>query len=109
MAKQDFIIEEFKKYKVFLYGGTSVASYDYSIHIKLKAGLAIIRFKNGKLKKNKSSKIGKNTLYEVYCNSERYLAFIDVLRNEKPLFFYYHQKNNASYITTSDEPVGENE
>lgn len=109
MAKDTFIIQEFKKYKVFLNCGSSTIKYDYAVHLILKSGKAIIRFKSGRLKKNSCSHKGKNTLYEVYCPTENYAAFIDLLRNEKPLYFYHNLEDHSSYITTSDEPVGEGE
>ena len=59
MAKKDFLIEEFKKYKVFLFRDS------YSIHITLKSGKAIFRFVSGRLKKNKTTVAGKKTLYAV--------------------------------------------
>jgi len=79
------------------------------IHLSLPSGKAIIRFKDGRLKRNSMTKKGKSTLYEVYVSGDRYLQFIDLLRNEKPLYFFYHYDENLSYITTSDEPVGEGE
>jgi len=110
MAKKEtFIIEQFKKYKVFLYGGGPASLSTSVIHLNLPSGKAILRFKEGRLKKNKATIKGKNSLYEVYLKADRYLAFIDLLRNEKPLYFFYDFNGNVAYITTSDEPVGENE
>ena len=34
---------------------------------------------------------------------------IDLLRNEKPIRFFFADDTKASYLTTSDEPVGEGE
>lgn len=109
MAKSNFIIEQFKKYKVFLYTGGSASLSRAVIHLTLPSGKAIIRFKDGRLKRNSMTKQGKSTLYEVYVSADRYLQFIDLLRNEKPLYFFYSIDENISYITTSDEPVGEGE
>jgi hypothetical protein len=44
--------------------------------------------------------------------SYRYAQFsnvLDILRNEKPVKFFFRDDNLASYITTSNEPVGEGE
>ena len=109
MSKDNFIIEQFKKYKVFLYGGGGAAMSRAVIHLTLPSGKAIIRFKDGRLKKNSAQTNGKKSLYEVYVSADRYLQFIDLLRNEKPLYFFYDFSGNVSYITTSDEPVGEGE
>ncbi len=107
--KKNFIIEQFKSYKVFLYGGGAAGLSSGVIHLSLPSGKAILRFRDGRLKKNKATVNGKNSTYEVYIKADRYLAFIDLLRNEKPLYFFYDLKGNVAYITTSDEPVGENE
>lgn len=103
MGKESFIIEQFKTYKVFLFKDTN------SIHIKLKSGKAILRFIKGRLKKNKITAAGKQNLYESFYPMDSYMAHIDLLRNEKPLFFFFSELDNSSYITTSDEPVGEGE
>lgn len=108
-SKENFLIEQFKKYKVFLYTGGQAGLSTSVIHLSLPSGKAIIRFKSGRLKKNSFSKNGKKTLFEIYVKSEMYPNFIDLLRNEKPLYFFYDYKENISYITTSDEPVGEGE
>lgn len=109
MAKSTFIIEQFKKYKVFLYGGGGASISTAVINIVLPSGKAIFRFKDGKLKKNSHTVKGKKSLYEIYIRTDRYPHFIDLLRNEKPLYFFYDYNENISYITTSDEPVGEGE
>jgi len=109
MAKSNFIIEQFKKYKVFLYSGGGAALSRAVIHILMPSGKAIFRFKDGRLKKNSFKKTGKSTQYEVYVSADRYPHFIDLLRNEKPLYFFYEFNEHIAYITTSDEPVGEGE
>ncbi len=103
MGKDNFQIEEFKTYKVFLFRDS------YSIHITLKSGKAIFRFVTGRLENNKVTDAGNHRLYEVYQPKDSYAAFIDILRNEKPLFFFFSDIDHSAYITTSDEPVGEGE
>lgn len=103
MPKENYIIEEFKTYKVFL------AKDRQSIHLTLKSGKAILRFKSGRMSKNKLTKAGKKTLYEVNFPKEDYMAHIDLMRNEKPLYFFYSLVDGSAYVTTSDEPVGEGE
>jgi len=104
-----FIIEEFKKYKVFLYGSKVADNADYAIQIKLPSGIAYLKFCSGRLKKHSFKKIGKKYRFTAYYKAEKYPHFIDLFRNEKPLFFYFHFDSKSTYITTSDEPVGENE
>jgi len=110
MADPKFIIEEFKKYKVSLFSGGGANALGATVSIKLKNNSkALFSFKSGRLRKNKVNSKGNSKIYEIFVPYERYSAFIDILRNEKPLFFYYNLSDNVSYITTSDEPVGEGE
>ena len=102
-TEKDFLIEEFKTYKVYLFKDKN------SIHLNVKSGKAVIRFIKGRMKKNKLNQAGKKSLYEVYQPWESYPHFIDLLRNEKPLYFFFSFVDNSAYITTSDEPVGEGE
>jgi len=110
MLDSQFIIEEFLFYKVFLYGRTAGGEKtDYSIQINVPSGKAILRFTRDFTKPNSFVKKGDDYEFLVYLRAEKYPAFIDILRYEKPLFFYYNLESNESYITTSDEPVGEEE
>jgi len=105
---ENFIIEEFENYKVFLFS-KSESNIEYSVHIKIPSGNIILWFINGILKSNEINHIGSKRVLNCYFRAERYPDFIDILRNEKPLFFYYNQDDKTCYITTSDEPVGEGE
>lgn len=110
MLDDNFIIEEFLFYKVFLYGRSSGGEKtDYGIHINIPSGKAILRFTRDYAQQNAFTKKGDVHEFIVYLRAEKYPAFIDILRYEKPLFFYYNLDSNESYITTSDEPVGEEE
>ena len=110
MAKSQFIIEEFLFYKVFLYGRSAGGEKtDYSVQLNLPSGKAILRFTRDFALANTYEEIGDEYKFYVYLRAEKYPAFIDILRYEKPLFFYYNFETNESYVTTSDEPVGEEE
>ena len=110
MQDDQFIIEEFLFYKVFLYGRSAGGEKtDYGIQINVPSGKAILRFTRDYSKQNTYTKKGNDYEFIVYLRAEKYPAFIDILRYEKPLFFYYNLATNESYITTSDEPVGEEE
>jgi len=103
----NFVTEEFKTYKVFLLSGIE---NDASIHIKLPSGVAVIRFVSGSSNKNsvEPSKSG-DKIFKVYTSMTNFPHYIDILRNEAPLFFFYDLDDQVSYITTTDEPVGEGE
>ena len=104
---EDYIIEEFKTYKVFLLSGIK---NDVSIHIKMPSGIAVIRFADGKVPENEVvTNDNGHKIYKIHASSTNYPFYIDILRNEGPLFFFYDLKDNVSYITTSEEPVGEGE
>ena len=104
----NFIIEEFENYKVFLYS-KSESRVQYKIHIKIPSGRIILWFITGELLENHVENFGNKRALNCYFKAERYPHFIDILRNEKPLFFYYNRDDRTCYITTSDEPVGEGE
>ncbi|RSC93157.1 hypothetical protein [Tenacibaculum singaporense] len=44
----------------------------------------------------------------VHYNLSQFDAVLDILRNESPIYLYYHSPSNAG-LNTSREPVGENE
>lgn len=108
---ENFIIEEFSHYKVFLYGRKALGQQtDQSIHINLPSGAkAVLNFCKNFMRDNFVEQVGSKTVYNVFLRADKYPSFIDILRNEKPLFFYYNLSEHLMYITTTDEPVGEAE
>lgn len=107
---ENYIIEEFTHYKVFLYGRKMKGEQtDQSIQINLPSGKAYIYFCNNYMKDNYTEKVTGAINYHVYLRADKYPAWIDILRNEKPLYFFYSFESDMCYITTSDEPVGEGE
>lgn len=106
----NFLIEEFDKYKVTLYSNSEDNHEDYAIHLKLPSGEAVLKFVEGNLGQNTHTEtVNNRSKYCLFFKSNRISHFIDILRNEKPLFFYFNKDTNHGYITTSDEPVGEGE
>ncbi len=79
------------------------------MQIKIPSGIILLWFINGELEPNHVEEIKGHRVLNCYFRAERYPDFIDILRNEKPLFFYYNREDTTCYITTSDEPVGEGE
>lgn len=105
-----FVIEEFKFYKVYLYGRKAGGEQtDYNIDISIPSGKVRLHFGGDFMKDNSYVEKNGKYFFHVYLAIEKYPSFIDILRNEKPLFFFYDLELNLSYITTSDEPVGEEE
>jgi len=104
----DFHIEEFRNYKVFLYAFTDEDdAVEASIHIKLSNAMGILKFCKGSVPSNNIEMKGGVKVLNLHFRANRYSHFIDILRNEKPLFFYFNKVTNVGFITTSDEPVGE--
>jgi hypothetical protein len=105
---ETIVIEEFTHYKVLLYGQGARDGADYGIMMKIPSGIVHLRFIKGDLPANRIED-KRNKVFYVYHRSDQYAAFIDIFRNEEPLFFYYNMTSNLSYITSTDEPVGEEE
>ena len=105
----NFIIEEFTFYKVLIFSHNTNENIKYSIELPLPDGRAVMRFVEGELSENTLENRGAKNIYYIYYHENQYAKMVDILRNEKPLFFYYNTDNHESYITTSSEPVGEAE
>lgn len=101
----NYLIEEFSTYKVFLLTGLSDIA---AIHINIPSGVAVIRFSNSSTSNSIGEEKGKK-IYKIHADPSQYSHYIDIMRNEGPLFFFYDFDTNVSYITTSQEPVGEGE
>ena len=56
-----------------------------------------------------STHISGKLMFAVSYPYSAYAGVLDLLRNEKPIKFFFRDDNFAAYITTSNEPVGENE
>ncbi|MBT8189207.1 MAG: hypothetical protein HKN67_09645 [Saprospiraceae bacterium] len=105
----NFIIEEFSFYKIFIYNNQSEKNADASIQIKLDSGMAYIHFMRNSLPPNHVEDKGQLKNFHVYVSYDKFPDYVDIMRYEKPMFFYYNEDDQRSYITTSDEPVGEEE
>ncbi len=46
-------------------------------------------------------------LYMVSMRLERYPYAVDLLRNEKPMYFYYDTTSHTAHLSTENEPIGE--
>jgi len=104
---------EVSTYKVFVYGGPQGnGGVDATISLGIPEGWAFLRFyPEGALLPSNSKVIhvsGKPIYYVSYRYSQLGNA-IDLLRNEKPIKFFFRDDTMAAYLTTSSEPVGEEE
>ena len=106
----NFLIEEFTQYKVFLYGRKVKGEQtDQAIYINIPSGKAYFYFCSNFMKDNYVEQKGDKKHFHVYLRADKYPHWIDLFRNEGPLFFFYDYNRDLCYITTSDEPVGEGE
>jgi hypothetical protein len=106
----NFLIEEFSHYKVFLYGRKVKGEQtDQAIYINIPSGKVHFYFCHNFMKDNHVEEINGKKIFNVYLRAEKYNSWIDLFRNEAPLFFFYDYDRDLCYITTSDEPVGEGE
>lgn len=100
-------------YKVFLYGGPDGNSNaDATVSLGIPDGWAFLRFYPEGETIPANSKATHMTGKPIYYVNYRYAQFsniIDILRNEKPIRFFFRDDTKASYITTNSEPIGEEE
>ncbi len=100
-------------YKVFIYGGEDGNSgADATISLGIPDGWAFLRFyrEGSRLPPNSVVKhVTGKPMYYVSYRYDQLVNTIDILRNEKPIKFFFRDDNLAAYITTSNEPVGEEE
>ncbi|NIM52048.1 MAG: hypothetical protein GTN62_01215 [Gemmatimonadales bacterium] len=64
---------------------------------------------SGPLPGNTSPVIGGQQHLYINMYADDYLSVIDLLRNEKPLRYFYRDDSKLFYISTRDEPIGEHE
>lgn len=48
-------------------------------------------------------------LYMVSYRYDQLAGAVDLLRNERPMYFKYDKRSSSGYLSTSEEPVGEGE
>jgi hypothetical protein len=101
-------------YLVFAYGGPDgSAGADALISLGIGNAFASLRFyPEGTPLPPNSKAIHAPTGYPFFYVSYRYAQLaniVDLLRNEKPVKFFFNDTSLISYLTTSDEPVGEGE
>lgn len=61
------------------------------------------------LQENQSPVVNGNQHVYLYHYYSDYPNMLDLLRNEKPINFFYRDDARVGYLTTSKEPIGEGE
>ena len=100
-------------YLVFTYGGPAGNSgADATVSLGIPNAYAFLRFYPEGTKLPSNSKVAHASGKPIFYVSYRYDQLsnvLDLLRNENPIKFFFRDDNMASYLTTSNEPVGEGE
>lgn len=116
-----YIVNEVKDYKITFYGTSSHAYKDCRASITLygpgnKCGIVgrISFFPSDIVKKRQDNlvmtiKEPKEYIPQGYMPDTVIGSVIDMLRNEKPIYIHWSDYRKNVYLSTSTEPVGEEE
>ena len=100
-----------KSYAVQKYAGGT--DYPLSAMIWLKdetnKDIANIRFYKDPAKVPANDTKSASGFIACYCPSDQYPDFIDLLRNEGPIYLNFSDGNKMGYLSTLAEPVGDGE
>lgn len=100
-------------YKVFTYGGPNGNSgADAMVSLGIPGGWAFLRFypEGSTIPANsKTTHVSGKPIYYVNYRYSQLGNTIDILRNEKPVNFFFRDDTMDAYLTTASEPVGEEE
>ncbi|HEX6750119.1 MAG TPA: hypothetical protein VF092_22685 [Longimicrobium sp.] len=107
------IFMDVSTYQVYAYGGPNPISH-IDAAIVLPAGhstVSLVFYHDGAvIPANTMVPLGLgNFLYTMRYRYAQFANVLDLLRNEKPIRFYFDDQSMLGYITTSDEPIGEAE
>jgi len=105
------VSHEIETYKVFLMSQdqSKYAGRYATILLKLKGTKekAFLYFYDANKLPSENKKSENN--FKTYWKMSQYDNVLDILRNEKPLFFYFDEGSKVANVQTTDEPVGEEE
>jgi len=111
MLYQGFV----KSYDIQIFPSNSTGPYGYTRVVALTGtfGLASLSFiPAGRPIPPGSKRPGSSDpdIFDLFWPLDDYSAIVDLLRNEKPIAFYFDDTDQSIGVTTYDpEPVGENE
>lgn len=93
---------EIDRYSLYCHVGPG---YDYQIMLYNEKGLFCRVYFDPAVEAFEVTEHTPGELYIGRIHSTHYLAYVDLLRNEKPVYFEY--QSGRFWISTSSEPVGE--
>ena len=112
MPWQVFNVDQYEAYQVAL---NTIGFPDIYAFIKLhwggqvRATLWFHRDSAASVPPNGSFSSGKVTEYYARFRQAEYRDAIDLLRNEKPVFFQWNDTTSGAFLATGSEPIGEGE
>jgi len=92
-------------YAAFQYPNSNVTAARINVHCEDSYHLFILFKKDGPLPDNTFD----NKMGVTYESVDRYSDYIDLLRNESPVWVNFNTERNSFITYASGEPVGENE
>ena len=84
-------------------------NYKNVMYLKGDFGLAFLYFVPESETMGANRKRSGRNVFDVYYKMSTWSQCVDLLRNEKPVYFFYDDSTNTAGIKTSDEPIGEEE
>jgi hypothetical protein len=96
------------KYGLSLETPSVYTNYKRVIHCYGSFGLAFLYFVPEELPLGENKKRDGQNVYDIYYRMRDWDAAVDILRNEKPVWFFFDNYNNG-IIKTESEEVGEEE
>lgn len=105
-----FVSSPITSYKVVLYGnkeGQQLGAFIHCYHANKNVMSAL--FYNDESSVPNNHWAGEGYRVELKYPMSKFASIIDLLRNEKPLYFGYISDNSLGYISTHAEPTGEEE
>ncbi len=100
------------------YYTSQVVSYKLFQYTKINwDAYIILNLQDGKIGRLYFIKEGGNIMpgfkqgnyFTLYYKYAQYAGIVDMLRNEKPIHFIFREAQSYGYLSTSNEPVGEEE
>ena len=96
---------EIESYRIYLMSQETKRLATIHLQLHRVKEMAFLYFQEGTLPPNKKG----TQNYKTYWKVSQFAKVVDVLRNEKPVFFYFDEKTRVANIQTTEEPVGEDE
>jgi hypothetical protein len=112
MSWTQFLVDDYKVYGV-AYNTKGFPSVYGFIRLfwddKDKATLWFYRDGSGSVSDNGSFERGGHTHYYGRFGQSQFSDFVDLLRNESPIYFHWNDDTKGVFLSTGEEPVGEEE